>query len=98
LNGFEAESYFCRDRTAGPDGQLCPWRQVEVPATKNPFRQADGSLITAVPIPIYSNYTPEEAASFGIDYDQPLFGATLVAHIDGNYDGGYYAGNADVAY
>ena len=70
---------------------------VDIPATKNPFRQANGLLIT-VPIPIYQVYTPENSASFAIDYETPLWGAKLVGHLDANYDSGYYANYTDVAY
>jgi len=70
---------------------------VDIPATKNPFTQANGLLIT-VPIPIYQVYTPEDSGSVALDYETPLWGAKLVGHIDANYDAGYYANYTDSAY
>jgi iron complex outermembrane receptor protein len=96
LNGVEGDLTFALTDRLTLSGSFAH-NIVEIPATINPFRQANGQLIT-VPIPIYQSYTPENAFGFGLDYDQPLFGATLVAHVDGNYDSGYYANNTDVAY
>jgi iron complex outermembrane receptor protein len=70
---------------------------VDIPATKNPFPQANGLLIT-VPVPIYQVYTPENSASVALDYEAPLWGAKFVAHFDANYDSGYYGNYTDVAY
>jgi iron complex outermembrane receptor protein len=70
---------------------------VDIPATKNPFPQSNGQLITA-PIPIYQVYTPENSGSVALDYEAPLWGAKFVSHIDANYDSGYYANYTDVAY
>jgi iron complex outermembrane receptor protein len=70
---------------------------VDIPATKNPFRQSNGQLIT-VPIPIYQVYTPEDSASFAVDYEHPFMDAKIMVHLDANYDGGYYANYTDVAY
>ncbi|MDE2596575.1 MAG: TonB-dependent receptor [Sphingomonadales bacterium] len=70
------------------------YSKVTIPATVNPFPQANGAFIT-VPIPIYAIYTPEHAASGAIDYEVPLAGARLVAHLDANYDSGYFANYTD---
>ncbi len=70
---------------------------VDIGATKNPFTQANGLLIT-VPIPIYQVYTPENSGSLALDYDAPLWGAKFVSHLDANFDSGYYANYTDVAY
>jgi iron complex outermembrane recepter protein len=96
LKGFEADLMFAvTDRLTFTAGYA--YNSVEIPATVNPFRQSNGQLIT-VPIPIYQVYTPETSGSFALDYDQPFFGATLLAHIDANFDSGYYANYTDVAY
>lgn len=96
LKGFEA------DLTLAPMEGLTlsasfAHNVVDIPATKNPFPQSNGQLIT-VPIPIYQVYTPENSASAAIDWEAPLWGAKVMAHIDGNYDSGYYASYTDVAY
>jgi len=70
---------------------------VDIPDTKNPFRQSNGQLIT-VPIPIYQVYTPENAGSLAADYETPFMGAKFTAHLDANYDSGYYANYTDSAY
>ena len=73
------------------------YNKVTIPDTLNPFRQANGQLIT-VPVPIYQVYTPENSASFAIDYKRPFMAGQFVAHLDGNYGDGYYANYTDVAY
>jgi len=70
---------------------------VDIPATKNPFPQSNGQLITQ-PIPIYQVYTPENSGSLALDYERPFMGARFTAHFDANYDSGYYANYTDVAY
>jgi iron complex outermembrane recepter protein len=73
------------------------YNSVKIPDTVNPFPQTGGVFIT-VPIPIYQVYTPEHSASGSIDYELPLNGYTLKAHLDGNYSSGYYAGYTDSEY
>ena len=70
------------------------YTKVTIPATVNPFPQANGAFITAA-IPIYAIYTPEHALSGAIDYEVPLGGAKLALHLDANYDSGYYANYTD---
>jgi iron complex outermembrane receptor protein len=70
---------------------------VTIPPTLNPFPQTGGVLIP-VPVPIYQVYTPENTASVSIDYDLPIKDFNLRAHIDGNYDSGFYANYTDVTY
>lgn len=73
------------------------YNSVKIPNTVNPFPQTGGVFITQ-PIPIYQVYTPETAASASVDYELPMDSFTLRAHIDGNYDGGYYANYTDTTY
>lgn len=73
------------------------YNQVKIPATVNPFPASNGLLVT-VPVPIYQVYTPENSASGAIDYETPLNGLTLRAHVDANYDSGYYANYVDSAF
>ena len=70
------------------------YNKVSIPATKNPFRQSDGTII-AFPIPIYPVYTPTTSASGAIDYEKPMNGYKIVAHLDGNYDNGFYVNYND---
>jgi iron complex outermembrane recepter protein len=70
---------------------------VDIPPTINPFRQADGRFIT-VPIPIYQVYTPENAGSISIDYERPFLTGNFLAHLEANWDDGFYANYTDVAY
>ncbi|WP_421937933.1 TonB-dependent receptor [Phenylobacterium sp.] len=97
LRGFEADVAFAVTDELTVSGSYA-YNKVKIPDTLNPFPQANGRIIT-VPIPIYQVYTPENAASFSIDYSRPAFGeARFVAHLDGNYGDGYYANYTDVAY
>ncbi|MDI1296783.1 MAG: TonB-dependent receptor, partial [bacterium] len=67
------------------------YTHVSIPATVNPFPQGATGVIVTTPIQIYSVYTPTHAASGSIDYDLPLNGFSLRAHVDANYDSGFYA-------
>jgi iron complex outermembrane receptor protein len=75
------------------------YNSVHIPATLNPFPipNSGGQYIT-VPIPIYQTETPQHAASGAIDYEVPISGFTLRAHLDGNYNSGYYANGTDSNY
>ena len=73
------------------------YNSVKIPNTVNPFPQTGGVFITTH-IPIYQVYTPKQAGSASIDYELFFDGFTLRTHIDGNYDGGYYANYTDVTY
>ncbi|MBU6267651.1 MAG: TonB-dependent receptor [Sphingomonadales bacterium] len=98
LKGFEAEL------TLAPVEGLTltasyAYNSVKIPDTLNPFPQTGGVFIT-VPVPIYQVYTPEHAASGAIDYETPIGKGTtkLRLHLDGNFDGGYYANYTDSNY
>lgn len=96
ISGFEAElTLVATDRLTLSASYAN--NMVNIPATINPFRQPNGQFIT-VPIPIYQVYTPEHSGSISGDYEAPFMGMTLVAHVDANYDNGYYANYTDVAY
>ena len=72
--------------------------KVKIPATANPFPQSvGGGVFAVVPfrIPIYAVYTPENAASGSIDYEIPMQGFKLLAHLDANYADGYFANYTD---
>jgi iron complex outermembrane receptor protein len=95
LKGFEAEL------TLAPlDGLTLTasyaYNSVKIPNTLNPFPQSNnnGQPFT-VPLPIYQVYTPAHSASAAIDYEMPMHGFKLRAHLDGNYDSGYYANYTD---
>ena len=72
------------------------YTSVKIPATANPFPQTNGTIVTT-PVKVYPVYTPKNAASGAIDYERPLGGVTLRAHLDANYDSGYYANYNDPA-
>ncbi len=77
------------------------YNSVKIPDTLNPFRQPNGtnpSFLITTPIPIYQVYTPENSASGSIDYEAPMNGFTLKAHLDANYDSGFYGSYTDVTY
>ncbi len=44
---------------------------------------------------IYPLFTPKNAYSVAADYEHPAFGATLLAHLDGNYAAGQYTSTTD---
>jgi iron complex outermembrane recepter protein len=96
LKGFEAE-FTLAPVTGLTLGASYAYNSVKIPNTINPFPQTGGVFIT-VPIPIYQVYTPKVSASGSIDYEVPLAGFTLRAHLDGNYDSGYYANYTDSEY
>ncbi|WP_174273278.1 TonB-dependent receptor [Sphingomonas bacterium] len=70
---------------------------VRIPATVNPYPNAAGAVST-VAVPIYQTNTPADSASGSIDYELPIRGATLRAHLDGNYDSGFYNNSVDPLY
>jgi iron complex outermembrane recepter protein len=96
LKGIEAELTVAPARGLTLSASYA-YNDVTIPATVNPFPQTGGILIT-VPIPIYQVYTPTHAASGSIDYEAPFDGFTLKAHLDGNFDSGYYGNYTDSAY
>lgn len=66
------------------------YNDLKIPATVNPFPQGADGTISTTPITIYPVYTPRHAANGAIDYTLPLGGYSLVAHLDANYDNGFY--------
>ncbi len=96
LNGFEADFTFAATDFLTLSASYA-YNKVDIPATRNPFLQANGQVI-AVAIPIYQVYTPENSASFAIDFEAPFRAARFVAHLDANYGDGYYANYTDLAY
>lgn len=93
LSGFEAE-FAVTPFTGFNLTASYAYNKVKIPKTINPFPQANGAFVT-VPIPIYPVYTPENAATVAADYDRRMNGFTLSAHVDANYDSGYYANYTD---
>jgi iron complex outermembrane receptor protein len=97
LKGIEAELTVAPTRGLTLSGSFA-WNSVKIPDTVNPFQQRINGVNVTVTTSqhIYQVYTPEYSASGAIDYEVPLGGFTLKAHLDGNYDSGYYAGYTDV--
>lgn len=73
------------------------YQYVRIPASVNPYPNAAG-VTSTIAVPTYQTYTPKHSGSGSIDYELPLNGFTVSAHIDGNYDGGYYSSAADPKY
>jgi iron complex outermembrane recepter protein len=98
LKGFEAEITIAPVRGLTLSGSYA-FNSVKIPDTLNPFPQSNNNgLPFTVPVPIYQVYTPENSASASIDYELPLNSFTIKAHIDGNYDSGYFANYTDSNY
>ncbi len=53
----------------------------------NPFINAQST--------IYPLYAPKHAGSVAADYETPMLGATLAAHLDGNWAGRYFTSSTD---
>ena len=96
LHGIEAELIVLpvEGLTLSASGS---YQYVRIPATLNPYPDATGALST-VAVPIYQTYTPKFSASGAMDYALPMNGFTLRAHVDGNYDGGFYSNGNDPVY
>jgi iron complex outermembrane receptor protein len=67
---------------------------VRIPATVNPYPNSNG-VVSPVAVEIYPTYTPKYAASGAVDYELPIRDMTLRAHLDGNWDNGFYANATD---
>ncbi|MDR2856575.1 MAG: TonB-dependent receptor [Novosphingobium sp.] len=66
---------------------------VRIPDTFNPyatFVPGQGMVVNTTPIRIYTTYTPRNALSGAIDWERPFAGFTLTAHLDANYDDGFF--------
>jgi iron complex outermembrane recepter protein len=98
LKGFEAELSLAPVRGLTISGAYA-YNSVKIPDTLNPFPQPNnnGQPFT-VPVPIYQVYTPEHSANASIDYEADLGGFKLRAHLDGNFDSGYFANYTDSNY
>ncbi|MFA6125232.1 TonB-dependent receptor [Sphingomonas sp.] len=79
-------------------GASYAYTYVRIPSTANPFPATAGGTVNNTPVPVYQTYTPKHGASGTIDYEVPLQGATIRAHLDGNYDSGFYANGNDPLY
>ncbi|KTT68351.1 TonB-dependent receptor [Sphingomonas sanguinis] len=94
--GFEAELTVAA-ATGLTLGASYSYNDVTIPATVNPFPQGVYGVVVTTPIKIYPVYTPAHAASGSIDYERPLGDYSLVAHLDANYDSGFFANYNDPA-
>lgn len=73
------------------------YNYVHIPPTANPYPNSVG-IVSTMLVPIYQNYTPAHSGSFQVDYTRPFQGFTLLVHLDGNIDSGYYASTTDPVY
>ncbi|WP_404478239.1 TonB-dependent receptor [Novosphingobium sp. BL-52-GroH] len=96
LHGIEAELTVLPLTGLTLSGSFA-YQYVHIPATVNPYPNASG-VTSTLAVPIYATYTPKYTASGSIDYELPLNGMTLRAHLDGNYDSGYYVASVDPVY
>ncbi len=96
LKGVEAELTVAPTRGLTLSGSFA-YNSVKIPDTVNPFKQTINGVVVTVNAAqrIYQVYTPEYSASGAIDYETPIGGAMLKAHLDANYDNGYYANYTD---
>lgn len=78
-------------------GASYAYQYVNIPATVNPYPNASG-VISTLAVPIYQTYTPRHSASGTVDYELPFDGLTVRAHLDGNFDSGFYANVTDPVY
>ncbi|AOR75343.1 TonB-dependent receptor [Novosphingobium resinovorum] len=96
LHGIEAE--LTVNPLAGLTlGASYSYQYVNIPATVNPYPNAAG-VVSTVAVPIYQSYTPRHSASGTLDYELPMNGYTVRAHLDGNFDSGFYANVSDPVY
>ncbi len=93
LHGVEAELTLAPTQGLTLTGSYA-YTYVRIPSAVNPFPAPSGAYNTN-PVPIYQTYTPKTSASVAVNYELPLSGVTLRAHLDGNYDSGYYANGND---
>jgi len=63
------------------------YTEVMLAPALNPFTNA----LSTITVP----YTARNAASLSVDYERPAFGATLRAHLDGNYSDSQYTNASD---
>ena len=96
LKGFEAE-FNLAPVTGLTLSASYAYNSVKIPATLNPFPQP-GNVFITVPVPIYQVYTPENTASAAIDYELPLKDFTIRAHLDGNFNDGFYGNYTDTEF
>ena len=96
LHGIEAELTVNPVQGLTLSGSAA-YQYVRIPATVNPYPNAAG-VISTVAVPIYQTYTPKYSASGAVDYELPFEGFTIRAHVDGNYDGGFYSNTSDPVY
>jgi iron complex outermembrane receptor protein len=96
LHGIEAELAVMPVQGLTLSGAFA-YQYVNIPATVNPYPNANG-VVSTLAVPIYQTYTPKYTASGSIDYIVPLDGMTIRAHLDGNYDSGFYVSSNDPVY
>jgi iron complex outermembrane recepter protein len=97
LKGVEAELTLAPTRGLTLSASFA-YNSVKIPDTVNPFKQTINGQIVSVTASqrIFQVYTPEYSASGSLDYEVPLESFTIKAHVDANYDSGYYANYTDV--
>ena len=96
IHGLEAELTVLPARGLTLHGSYAH-TYVHIPAAVNPYPNAKGD-VSALAVPIYQPYTPSDSASVAVDYETPVPGATLRAHLDGNYDSGFFSDSKDPVY
>ena len=91
LKGFEGELTVAPLPGLTLSGSFA-YNSVKIPDTVNPFKQTINGVVVTVTAaqPIYQVYTPKYSGSVAADYEAPLAGALLRAHLDANFDSGFY--------
>lgn len=96
LHGVEAELTVLpvRGLTLGAS---YAYNYVRIPLTVNPYPNTAG-VVSTIAVPIYQTYTPEHSGSVSADYELPMDDFTVRAHLDGNFDSGFYSNANDPVY
>jgi len=87
IEGFEADAVFSLAEGLTLSGAYA-YTTSKLPQAANPFRN---NAIQNV----YIVYTPKHAGSTSLDFNTPVGGATLRAHLDANIAGGYNSSSSE---
>lgn len=73
------------------------YNHVHIPPTANPYPNANGAVLPLL-VPIYQVVTPAHSGSAQVNYTRPFEHFTLLAHVDGNINSGFYSSSTDPVY
>ncbi|GBR54044.1 TonB-dependent receptor [Neokomagataea thailandica NBRC 106555] len=96
VSGTEAELTFIPYKGV-EIGLSYAYNHVHIPPTANPYPNANGTILSTL-VPIYQVVTPAHSGSAQINYTRPFEKFTLLAHLDGNINSGFYSSSTDPVY